>query len=74
MSTTEEPLTSVWQGTFKLFGVDVTCHVLSDGRRIIEADSVARMFAAQADIGHEPVTPDGEREMTAFGNWLKGIA
>jgi hypothetical protein len=47
---------SVWQGTFRLFGVDMKCHVLDDGTRIIEADSVRQLFEAMgsgADIGVE---------------------
>jgi hypothetical protein len=37
---------SVWSGTFRIFGVDVRCHVLDDGQRIIEADSVAELIEA----------------------------
>lgn len=46
---------AVWSGSFKLFGVDVKCHRLSDGRNIIEEDSFHKMMEAMAngslDIG-----------------------
>lgn len=39
-------LQSVWQGSFRIFGVDLRCHVLSNGQRIIEADSMAELMEA----------------------------
>ena len=26
----------VWSGTFRVFGIDLKCHTLSDGQRVIE--------------------------------------
>jgi hypothetical protein len=47
--------TVVWSGSFRLFGIDVRCHRLSDGRNIIEEDSMRRLLAAMSsgtlDIG-----------------------
>lgn len=40
--------TAVWSGTFRLFGVEVRCHRLSDGRNIIEEDSMLRLLDAMA--------------------------
>ncbi len=37
-------LQSVWQVSFRIFGVDLRCHVLSNGQRIIEADSMAELM------------------------------
>lgn len=61
----EADLHAVWQGTFKAFGVDVVCHVLNDGRRIIEAESMeALMMAAVGTIQAE--------DLEAFARWCKG--
>lgn len=38
--------TVVWSGTFRVFGVDVQCHRLSDGQAIIEADSMVQLIEA----------------------------
>jgi hypothetical protein len=43
---------SVWTGEFTLFGVTLRCHVLDDGRRIIDADDIAKLLSA------EPTDPD----------------
>jgi hypothetical protein len=37
---------SVWSGTFRLFGVDVKCHKLSDGTNIIEEESMNAVVTA----------------------------
>lgn len=46
---------AVWSGSFRLFGVDIKCHRLSDGRNIIEEESMHRMLEAMAagslDVG-----------------------
>ena len=48
-------LKSIWSGSFNLFGVDVKCHTLDDGQRIIEADSLEALLdaVAQPDICFE---------------------
>ena len=58
---------SIWEGLFNLFGVEVRCHVLEDGQRIIEADSIARLFGAMAS------SDEMDRSaMEEFTQWLKG--
>lgn len=37
---------SVWNGSFTLLGVEMKCHVLDDGTRIIEEQSVADFLQA----------------------------
>ena len=40
--------TAIWSGSFNLFGVDIQCHTLSDGQRIIEAESVEKLIEGMA--------------------------
>lgn len=60
--------TAVWSGSFNLFGVSVNCHVLDDGRRIIDADSFREML----DAMHSGNVPQ-EESLMEFAKWLKGI-
>ena len=64
--TTMEPH-SVWQGSFTLFSVDLQCHVLSDGRRIIEEDSMVDLLEAmKAPVeGHSDAV-----KLAEFCTWL----
>lgn len=39
----------VWSGSFTVFGVEIKCHVLDSGERIIEEESMAALFVAAAD-------------------------
>lgn len=48
MSSAEVPV-AVWSGSFRLFGVDVRCHRLSDGRNIIEEGSMRDLLLAIED-------------------------
>lgn len=50
----------VWSGSFEVFGVEVKCHVLSSGERIIEQESVEALFNAMA---HD--SPDGVPDFPA---------
>lgn len=59
--------TSVWQGSFRLFGVDVRCHTLSNGQRIIEQASFNAFVAALAN----GATDQGE--LQAFWRWHSGL-
>jgi hypothetical protein len=66
---------AVWSGSIRLFGVDVRCHRLSDGRNIIEEDSMVKLLEAMAtgslDVGDVesfakfqhglPLQPGGEQ-------------
>ncbi len=60
--------TAIWSGSFTLGGVEMKCHVLDDGKRIIEAGSVAALFNAMARPDFS--FADGEAE--AFTRWQKG--
>lgn len=62
----DEPKT-IWQGSFRLLGVDVRCHVLSTGERIIEADSFAALLEAMGN----PAAAFDEHELAAFVHWQK---
>lgn len=57
---------SVWHGTFKLFGVDVHCHVLDDGRRIIEEESMVQLLQAMGDSAGVD-----QHELEEFVRWQK---
>jgi hypothetical protein len=59
-----------WSGTFRVFGIELKCHVLSDGQRIIEADSVEQLLAVMAD----PSDADADdTETEAFARWQRGM-
>ena len=58
---------SIWSGSFKLFGVDVKCHTLDNGERIIEADSVHDLIEAM-ELGF---VPDAE-QLAEFARWRSG--
>lgn len=63
----EKKLKSVYESTFHVFGVDVKCHVLNDGQRVIEAESMNKLLNAMAD-------PDVEvGDMESFAKWQKGL-
>jgi hypothetical protein len=57
---------AVWEGCFRLFGVNVRCAVLGDGRRVIEKDSMEALLAAMAN----GATDAGDME--AFSRWQRG--
>lgn len=61
---------AVWSGSFHLLGVEVKCHVLDNGQRIIEGDSMMELLNAMADptIDREE-TPD----VTQFERWRRGF-
>lgn len=55
--------TSVWSGSFVIFGIEIKCHVLDDGQRIIEADSIEALFSSPTET-----TAGGDLE--EFTNWI----
>lgn len=57
---------AVWSGTFKVFGVDVRCHVLDDGRRIVDPEDVAKIFDPDRTDAAEP------EELVAMSEWMRG--
>lgn len=68
MGTENEPLPkSVWQGSFRLFGVDIRCHVLDNGKRIIEAESFAALLSAFEAADDEQISSD---EVERFAKWM----
>lgn len=70
MNSGMEVPVSVWEGSFRLFGVEVRCHTLSDGRRIIETDSLRDLLNAMAT----EKDADGPGELEAFSRWQRGEA
>ena len=59
---------AVWSGSFHLFGVEVKCHTLSDGQRIIEADSMYKLLEAMG-ADDRPVI---DADMQEFAKWQRG--
>lgn len=65
----EDVPVSIAQSTFKVFGVDVKCHVLDNGQRIIEADSMNQLLEAM----HEPHNQEGDQtSIDALNAWCRG--
>jgi hypothetical protein len=58
---------SVWSGSFNVFGVELKCHVLDNGQRVIDADSVADFFNLMADAEVPAEDPD----MDEFVRWFR---
>ena len=63
---TDDIPTSVWEGTFTIFGVDLKCHVLSDGSRIIEQESMEALFDAMENGNATDVG-----DITEFAKWQR---
>jgi hypothetical protein len=61
--------TAVWSGTFRIWDIDLKCHVLSNGQRIIEKESFEAFMAALAD--GVPVADD--TDLMAFFRWQRGL-
>ena len=64
---------AVWNGTFRVFGVDLACHVLSDGQRIIEEESFKRLMAAMHDVGMAGLAHKDAGDLSAFSRWRAGL-
>jgi hypothetical protein len=58
---------AVWSGTFQLFGVDVHCHVLDNGQRVIDEDSMVALLEAMSNYNGEPGFDAPE-----FWRWYRG--
>ena len=58
---------SVWSGTFNVFGVELKCHVLDNGQRVIEKDSVAAFMNGLADM----VDPADDPNIEDFMRWFR---
>ena len=57
----------IWSGSFMLGNVELKCHVLDNGVRIIEADSLEKLL--YSGEGNNAT----EAEIIQFANWQKGI-
>ena len=56
------------EGEFDLFGVKVKCYVLEDGRRLINAEDIKRLFETMGDSQEID-----EQEIMKFAKWCKGV-
>lgn len=57
---------AIWEGVIKVFGVEVKCYTLDDGRRIIDAASMEKLITA---MGKPHVNPHGDlKRLTDFTN------
>jgi len=63
----KEPLESVWQGSFMLGNCEMRCHMLSDGTRIIEEESLANFF-----MGEVANTDKFYEQLLEFAKWMRG--
>lgn len=59
---------AIWSGSFRVFDVEVKCHTLADGRRIIEAESFHKLMEAVRAPGDMRDDPD----VVAFTRWQQG--
>lgn len=55
----------IWSGSFMLGDVEMKCHVLDNGMRIIDAESIEKFFSGE---GKKPT----EVEIINFAKWQKG--
>jgi hypothetical protein len=68
---------AVWSGTFRIMGIELRCHTLSDGRRVIESEGVEAMFRMIED-GWAPPTSEhlgylSDPDVIAFARWQAGV-
>lgn len=62
MTETERLPAAIRSDSFNIFGVEVHCRILEDGRRVLDLDDVnAMMTAGRAAI----------QQMEAFVRWLR---
>lgn len=59
---------SVRQATHNFCGVEIRCHVLDDGRRIIDEASMMALLEA-LDAGARPT----ERDFEAYTQWQRSL-
>jgi len=60
---------AIWSGSFFLGGVEMKCHVLDNGMRIIDAESIEAFFRSAEEGIFNPT----EEESINLGKWIKGI-
>lgn len=66
MQKEEKPPKSISQGTLRILGVDLECHVLDDGRRVFDAESVERFLVALEDPDAPDITEADAEAIAAF--------
>lgn len=60
---------AIWEGTFRIFGVELQCAVLDNGARIIEANSLKELFCK---MGKSTMTDIDNSEIEHFTKWQRG--
>ncbi len=63
---------TIWSGSFRLFGVEVKCHTLSNGQRVIEADSVEELFEVMGDPMGNSMQFQNTDDVKRFSEWQQG--
>lgn len=61
----------VWSGSFRIWDIEIRCHTLSDGERVIEEESMRRLialFESDAPMRSDAVGDD----ILAFSRWRSG--
>lgn len=62
----------VWSGSFRLLGVELKCHTLSNGLRIIEAESVRAFLDVLNGCGVDVHHDADDEDAKAFARWQAG--
>ena len=65
----DETPKSVWSGTFNVLGVELKCHVLDNGQRVIEEASMVAFLEAMAE--QRPY--DMPEAFDCFARWQAGL-
>jgi len=60
---------AIWSGTFTVMGVELKCHMLDSGQRIIEAESMNEFMEKLTDGELDPMDVE---DMTEFYRWQRG--
>lgn len=65
---------SVWQGSFTIFGVELKCHVLDTGQRVIEADSMHALMEAMGTVQPTDLSKMDQvaKDLEDFNRWYAG--
>lgn len=61
-----------YQDTLTIFGVELKCAVLDDGRRVFDTESIEKLFDAMSDPNTHEESPDSDA-MKEFCKFIKGI-
>lgn len=61
--------TAIWSGTFTVWGIELRCHVLDTGQRIVEAEDMERFIHAMEDGDL-----DTRGDMAEFVRWQRGLS